>query len=503
MNRWGGFRSLASMWQRAINFNRLGISFGGERDIYLSAGYNKKIDYDDYLLRYLRQGMAKRIVNALPDECWRLEPEMLDGLDLDSAKSDTEFVKAWNALAKGGQIDGGETQPGLLHYMHRADRVCGVGRYAVILLGLADNKPLSEPVGKGALKSAGITGLAYVSIYDEGSARITEYENNVKSPRYGKPTYYDLTMRSGNEAESTQWVHWTRIVHISDGSLCDDLVGTPRLEAAWNDLLNLEKVMAAVGEAAYRLLNPGHILTTQDGYKLPVVDPRMPPEIQQAMQEAIDSRSEQIDDFTNGFRRFLELEGMDVRSMEGKLQDPTGAIQGIIDMISAATGFPQRILLGSERGEQASTQDEENWAKVIEGRQHKHVKPIIIQQVTNRLIWLGVLPVPASGEYQIKFKSLLQVDQVETADVATKTADTITKIGARVDVKKFAKAFIPALPVDAIEEKPEPVTPLPGALPGQDQQPQDGSNPKGPQVVNVFIPDVVSGDAKSIYGYLN
>ena len=50
---------------------------------------------------------------------------------------------------------------------------------------------------------------------------------------------------------------------------------------------------------------------------------------------------------------------MDVHELGGELQDPTGAIDNILKLISAGTGIPLRKLTGSERGELASTQDDD------------------------------------------------------------------------------------------------------------------------------------------------
>lgn len=454
---------------------QLGLSFDGARDIYASAGYDKDIDHKKYILRYLRQGVAKRIVNIIADESWRLDPEVLDGLDPETAKDGTEFVNSWNYLANGGQIEEGETQAGLLHYLHRLDRVAGIGRYGVLLLGLDDGKDLSEPAKAESLKRAGVSGLLYVSVYDEGSATIIEYEDDPRSPRFGRPVYYSISTAAGNNTKNYK-VHWSRVIHVADGALTDDYVGTPRLEAAWNDLLNLEKVMAALGETAYRLLIPILFLSTKDGYELPKADPRMSPEKRQEVEDAIASRTDELDDIVHGGRRTMELDGMEPKLIEGTLQDPTGAVQNIIDLISAATGIPQRLLLGSERGNLASEQDEANWAKVVESRQGKVVTSSIIRPVVNRLIWLGILPPPKSGTFLVKHKPLLQSKQTEVATVASTMADALTKIKAKVDVKEFVRLFIPDLPITAVEEAPEPVAQLPNQF-GNQPGDQPGNQP--------------------------
>ena len=117
---------------------------GRRRDIYTSAGYDKQISYEQYLLRYLRQDVARRIVNVVADDSWRLPPDLLDGLDSDTAQEDTEFTAAWARLATNQTTDAA-TRRGLLHYLHRLDKVAGIGHYAVLYLGLQDGKQPSVP----------------------------------------------------------------------------------------------------------------------------------------------------------------------------------------------------------------------------------------------------------------------------------------------------------------------------------------------------------------------
>lgn len=474
---------------RQTAMGQLGLSFDGARDIYASAGYDKAIAFQKYLLRYLRQGVAKRVVNIVADESWRLDPELVDGGDVETAANDTEFVNAWNYLARGGTIEQGETQAGLLHYMHRLDRVAGIGRYGVLLLGLDDGKRLDEPAEPESLKQAGVTGLLYVAVHDEGSATVLEYELDPRSARFGRPTFYNINTAAGDNINAYR-VHWSRVIHVADGALTDDYTGVPRLEAAWNELINLEKVMAGVGEAAYRLLIPTIIFSTRDGYELPRVDPRMSPEKQQEVQEVINARTDQLDDLVHGLRHTMEVDGMDTTLIQGMLQDPTGAVQNIIDLISAGTGIPQRLLLGSERGELASDQDEANWAKVIESRQSKFVSSSVIRPVVNRLIWLGILPAPVSGAFLVRHRPLLQSRQTEVATVASTMADALQKIGAKVDVKEFVRVFIPVLPITAVEELPDPVP-----------QPDDQFGNQDEKIATnaYFFADVLNGEG--VYAY--
>ena len=140
------------------------------RDIYAAAGYDQKIGYEQYVLRYLRQDVARRVVNVVADDSWRLAPQLLDGLDLDTAQEESEFTRTWLLLAD-NQAEEAETRRGLLHYLHRLDKVSGIGRYAVLFLGLRDGQLPSAEARPGSLSSP--ADLLFASVFDEASALTT------------------------------------------------------------------------------------------------------------------------------------------------------------------------------------------------------------------------------------------------------------------------------------------------------------------------------------------
>lgn len=449
----------------------LGLQFGrGQtRDISAAAGYDQTIDYGQHLRRYLRQDVARRIVNAPADDSWRLPPEVLDGLDPDSAREGTEFALAWLRLAD-NQTEDAETRRGLLHYLHRLDKVSGVGRYAVLYLGLRDGKEPRDEAAAGSLSEPG--DLLFVSVFDEASARVLRYDEDRQSVRYGRPSVYQMTERSEVGTVVTFDAHWTRCIHVADNVLTSDTAGSPRLEAIWNRLIDLEKIAAANGEAGWRLMVPGYVFSTKDGYELPPGGA---------------DHTAQLDEFTHDLRRFLELNGMDVQEMGGELQDPSGAVNMILKLISAGTGIPLRKLTGSEMGQLASGQDDDNWTDTIESRQQQHVTPAIIRPLIDRLLWLGALPQPASGAYSVWWPSQRQKSQKDQAEIANLAASALQAVGAEVKPRLFAQTYLPDLPADAVDEeakKPAPNPLLAGAMPGAEglpgQQPeQDGEAQAG------------------------
>lgn len=409
------------------------LSFGDKRrDVYAVAGYDKSIQYEQYLARFLRQDVAQRIVTAAVDDAWRKPPSLIDGLDAESGVENTPLTIGWLRLTQPVSA-GAETRRGLLHYLARLDLVSRIGRYGVLYLGLADGMEPDRPAVQNSLRAP--DDLAFVGVYDEASAKIIQWNTDKSSPRYGKPELYQLTTGAGGQT-TTFTAHWTRCIHAVDNALTGDVYGAPALQSAWNRLVDLDKIMAALGEAGWTQMQPGYLFSTRDGYELDAATAH--------------ERQEQIDEFVHGLRRFLEMNGYEATALSGALQDPSGAVSSILKLISAATGIPLRKLTGSERGELSSTQDDDNWIDVIEARQQKHLTPVIIEPVVNRLIWLGALSPPTSGGYVVWWPSLRSKNPNEQAQIADTVASALQKINAIVDPQAFVMAYLPDLTATAV-----------------------------------------------------
>jgi uncharacterized protein len=453
--------------------SRLGMSFDGKRDIYQAAGYKKRLVFEDFYGAYRRQDIARRVVRAPVDETWRKPPQVLDGLTPDEARDDTPFVQAWNRLAYGTEIgEKPETNKGLLHYLNRIDRISGIGRYGVLYLGVRDGKSPDQPLEKGAAK--GPDSLLFAATYDEGSAQIASQIADRQNERYTLPEYYNLSVAtSGDGGTSSLRVHWTRCIHIAEDLENDDIFGMPRLEACWNRVYDLLKIMAGSGEAAWKLLDTGHILTTKEGGKLPTR-----PELLQDLED-------QVEEFVHGLRRWLLAEGLEATGVEGTVEDPTGLVKINVALISAATSIPQRILIGSEQGELASSQDEQNWANQIATRQQNYAGPMILRPLINRLIWAGVLPRPSSGAFCQKWQPLVESKREENAKVGEMVGRTLRTLGIEVDPKEFVKVFVTELPATAVERKPPPPPQLLPLAAGDEPPSSDPANePSGTEPTN-------------------
>ena len=416
---------ISDIVSRASLAARAGETFGGSRDLYSAFGWKRSITFDDVYSKYRRNNIARRIVDLPVNDTWSEPPELLDGND-----PETPFCFAFRDMAQ---------RVRLWQYLERADILAGVGEYSVLLLGFKDT------VGDLKLPVKGAKDLLYLSVYSQKSAQITKLDDDPQSVRFGLPLLYDIDLgRSASGLPTsglgTRRVHASRLLHVAEGLLEDEVYGRSRLEACYNLLDDLAKTVGASAEAIWRLAYKGLFITNRDDYEMPVKG-----------TDAADALDDQITEFIHEFRRALILEGVDVSELGGAVVDPSGFFSVVISLLSAATGIPQRKLVGSERGELASSQDERNWAAQIASRRTTFAGPVLLNPLVDRLIETGVLPEPDSGEYNFVWRPFYQPTEEEEAETALKAAGAIAKLvpqGAAdilLDTDVFVRAYLPRL----------------------------------------------------------
>jgi hypothetical protein len=395
--------NLRSILSDRLALGRYGTQFGGKRDYYGIFGYPQELTIDDYLSKFDRDPLGGRIVEFPADETWRDKPAVMDGRDKD-AKDDTPFAVAWDNFAESRKV---------YSYCNRIDTLTGIGRFGVLFIGVAGGAPLTEPVER----VPSLDQILYFRPYGEQSVEVKEFENDPASARFGLPRIYRITLsdlaNSQQPAASSQIdVHWTRCIHVAEGLLENEVYGVPRLQRVYNLLDDVLKVIGGASEATWKLMRKGFVLDID-------------PEAGDLSAEAKASLEEQFDEYDHGLRRYIRTRGMTVNDLGSEVVDPTGPFEAIISLISAATGIPKRILLGSEQGELASSQDASNWAGHIASRQANFAEPNILRPLIDRLIGWGALPQPTQGKYSIWWEPLFEMNDNEKADLALKWANAI------------------------------------------------------------------------------
>lgn len=238
--------------------------------------------------------------------------------------------------------------------LRRADILSGIGNFGILLMGVGDNKPLSEPVEIGEnIKHK----LQYVRPFPQAQIEIAASEMDKRNPRYGHPTMYriqfqpwDIELDGGFTDMSMQEVHWTRVVHIADNREISEIYGIPRLQLVYNACLDLEKIFGSSGEMFYKGAYPGFMVQATDN-------------LLNTVQLDSESIRSEVEKYENNLQRWMAIKNATIQSLSSSYADPAGHVEVCINQIAIGIGCPVRILLGSERGELASNQDAVIWKK--------------------------------------------------------------------------------------------------------------------------------------------
>lgn len=396
--------------------NRLGgmagITYGGRRDLYTALGYKRVLFADDYRQRFNRHAVAARIIEAKPQATWRGGGVIIED---ETPDVETDFEKAFIELDRRLKI---------WQVFQQADTLAGLGYYSVILIGAPGE--MSKPL----TRVSGPDDILYLQPYSQANAPISTWDNDPRSPRFGQgvtyvlsrnaPTLYSPILTNAqmsNNRTSGQPVHYSRIIHIADGLLDDRINGIPRLERCWNNLDDLDKVTGGGAEAFWRRADAGMQVD---------VDPEL--ELEPAEEEGLD---QEIDEYIHDIRRVVRTRGVKMTPLTSAVAGLKDPVEAIMSQLSAGTGIPQRILMGSERGQLASTQDDDNWTARISDRRRDFAGPTVTNPTIDRFIQIGALPKPKK-DYAPRWPEIDNLDDVQKATVAGMWAEINKNMGAVV-----------------------------------------------------------------------
>ena len=131
-------------------------------------------------------------------------------------------------------------------------------------------------------------------------------------------------------------------------------------------------------------------------------------------------------------------------------------------MISGATGIPLRILVGSESGELASSQDENNWNSRVDERRTTFAGPCILRPLVQKLIDIGEL-VP-NGKWYVDWPKATAISEADRASIAvnktTALRNYVSTPGAEMVVAQQEVREWLDLPAESEYELEEPEEPI-------------------------------------------
>lgn len=348
-------------------------------------GFKEDLTFDDLYKLYRRGGIANGAVNKLVTNCWRTNPEVIEGDISDEAREETKWEKAskqlfthrfWRAFAK-------------------ADTRRLVGRWAGILLHIKDSKNWNEPVikGKTLQKITPVWASALQVGSRDGNSSITNWK-------------YTETLSDGSTARRD--IHPDRILIIGDMS--DDEIGF--LEPGYNACVSLEKVEGGSGESflknAARQQNINFDKEV-DFNNLASMYGVTVDELQERYNEA-------AREINRGNDTLLITQGAQVTSMVSAVSDPSPTYSVNLQTFSSSVDIPSRIIVGNQSGERASTEDQIYFNGRCQSRRGD--LSFDIEDLVDKLIYLQALK-PVS-KFSIVWDELNEQSPSDKLDSAVK-----------------------------------------------------------------------------------
>lgn len=380
---------------------RLGYQYGDKRKLYEALGYPKEVEltFEWFYNKYDRQDIANAIINRPADATWSGALDVIE-----KGKPESTFSKQWAALNKKLKIK---------QRLCKVDKLAHIGRYALLLFGFDDVKKIKDfkrPLIGTSRK------LLYLKQVAECEAQITEYESDPTDPRYGMPKFYQIkvgtsltsALKPGPSFQEIV-VHHSRVLHIVSNNLTSEVFGTPSLKPIANRLVDLEKILGGDAESFWRGARPGYHAAAKEDYEMSNTE--------------LDQLQEELDNYEHDLRRFISAKGVDIKALEQQLSDPEKHIDVQIQAISAQTGIPKRILIGSERGELSSGQDSDQWLSLIRTRMEEFAEINVLRPVIDKCIEVGVLP--KVEEYSVIWEDVFAPSEGKKVEIGKKRAEAL------------------------------------------------------------------------------
>jgi hypothetical protein len=229
--------------------------------------------------------------------------------------------------------------------------------------------------------------------------------------------------------------------------LTNEVFGVPDYAPIWNYLTDLMKVVGGSSESYWRNAFPGiHANVDRD---------------MDLDEEDENNLTAEFDEFQHDMRRILRTRGVDVKGIQVKIADPRAAYDVLVTLISGTTGIPKRILLGSESGQLASSQDKASWAERIEEYRETYAEPRLIWPFVMWAINFGVTPLPPGAEVQ-KIRALwpdaYRQSPLERGQTAAQTARSLANIQKGLQPIELVPAVDPIPGTPAVPASSDPIT---------------------------------------------
>lgn len=412
-------------------------------NIFLDFGYPDSVDFYNFWNMYRRFGIAKNIVELPVDTTWMKPPKV----ESDSERFENDVEKMINDMFLWQRLKGLDTRQ-------------RVGRYAGMFMRVRDGQSPDKPI-EGKLN--GLGSLAGMIPLYEGQLQVTENYNIPTEDRYGLPKMYQYqggNVGNRNERVNESFaIHPDRIIIAAEGADNGGIYGIPSLEAPFNSLMDLRKIIGAGGEGFYKNAAQSIIFKLMDAASA------------SDNADLLGAFNDNADDFMqNRSRRSLWTPGMDATTLDSNLAQPQQFFMAALNDVAAACKIPATVLIGQQTGRLASTEDSKSFLSSINSRREGFTTEL----VTCTLDWCIKYGILENAEYEVEMCDLLAASDSEMLENAVKMAD--------VNAKQYQSGG--SVPFTGIEIReaaghdPEPEIPeegegLPGNVEDDDVPPED------------------------------
>ena len=397
---------------------------------YHSYGYKDQLDFWDFYRAFERHPLAYAGVKRLPEKTWQDYPAILEDNEAhEETKRERDIREAFERLQ-------------LWTKMHEADWKARVGEYGGLIYRFADGKPLSQPVDR---VPGGLQGLVEVIPVYEEQLKPSQWDLDETSLRYGQPTMYTFVESAVDPDENkvrSASVHWTR-VHIWSRS--GTIYGESVLKPGFNTLVNMEKILGASGEGFLQMSRNNPVFDIDEEANLSKLAQTLGVEV----DEVADKMDEVVGGWRAGYDNSLITQGFTVSWPDMRLEDPENHFKVNAQSFAATLPCPLKILLGSEEGSLASTEDAKELDATIMSRRNTLVIPNI-KRMMDYLIQVGVMP---SFAYRVEWSDLTESSIEEKTDRAAKmTQMNKDSVGTGIDAPFDANEIREVMGYDPVEE---------------------------------------------------
>lgn len=351
-------------------------------NIYLDFGYPPQLSFYNFWNMYRRLGVAKRGVELYPSQTWLDDPIV--------TSKNAGFNRDLRTLI--GTSEDGELVPGglgLWRRMKGLDTRQRVGRYAGMFMRVRDGKSPDQPL-EGTL--SGLKSLVEMTPLYESQLQVLTTDNDEKSDTFGQPTMYQFSSSvAGNRNEkagSSFQIHPSRIVIAAEGSDNGGIYGISSLEAPYNSLMDLRKVIGGGGEGFYKNAAQSIVFDLKDASTA------------NANAALLKQFNENYDDFAqNRSRRSIWTPGMEAKTLDSNLVNPKEFAANALLDIAAGFDVPVALLTGNQTGRLAGDQDTKGFLGQVQARRTDFGTDMVVNVIDWLMQW-GILPkTPYSVEW--------------------------------------------------------------------------------------------------------